>query len=35
MLLNAEIWYRMYHAGWSRDALDSLMESVVGVAHAR
>jgi asparagine synthase (glutamine-hydrolysing) len=35
MLLNAEIWYRMYHAGWSSDALDSLMESVVGVAHAR
>jgi asparagine synthase (glutamine-hydrolysing) len=33
MLLNVEIWYRMYQTGWSKDSVDSLMERVVGLTH--
>jgi asparagine synthase (glutamine-hydrolysing) len=33
MLLNAEVWYRMYRSGWSRDSVSSAMEEAVGTEH--
>lgn len=30
MLLNVELWYRMYRSGWSRSAVATMMEEAVG-----
>lgn len=35
MLLNAEIWYRLYEGGWSLESGDGLMREVLGGPHVR
>jgi hypothetical protein len=35
MLLNLEVWYRMYQAGWSRSSVASVMDEAVGSARTQ
>jgi asparagine synthase (glutamine-hydrolysing) len=34
MLLNVEVWYRMYQSGWDPSAVTSIMEEATGIAPA-
>ena len=31
MLLNVEMWYRLYRSGWSQSAIGTLMDEAVGL----